>query len=64
MRVEARRWILRHESRTYGSQQARNLLNGRKPIDDKSIYFFVVGHMPEEGILSDSAQAESFAKCK
>jgi hypothetical protein len=27
MRVEARRWILRHESRSYGTQQLRNLYN-------------------------------------
>lgn len=27
MEVGARRWILRHESRYYGTQQARNLCN-------------------------------------
>ena len=27
MEVGARRWILRHESRYYGTQQARNLFN-------------------------------------
>ena len=27
MRVGARRWTLRHESRPYGAQQARNLRN-------------------------------------
>ena len=27
MEVGARRWTLRHESRTYGSQQERNLFN-------------------------------------
>ena len=27
MRVEARRWILRHESRSYGTQQLRKLRN-------------------------------------
>ena len=27
MEVGARRWILRHESRFYGMQQARNLYN-------------------------------------
>ena len=30
MRVGARRWTLRHESRPYGAQQARNLCNARK----------------------------------
>ena len=27
MEVGARRWTLRHESRLYGAQQARNLFN-------------------------------------
>ena len=31
MRVEASRCLLRHEGRSYGTQQARNLCNGRKP---------------------------------
>jgi len=31
MRVGARRWTLKHESRAYGSQQARNLRNGLTP---------------------------------
>lgn len=30
MRVVARRWTLRHESRPYGAQQARKLRNVRK----------------------------------
>jgi len=30
VRARARRWILRHESRPYGVQQARNLYNARK----------------------------------
>jgi hypothetical protein len=30
MEVGARRWTLRHESRVYGPQQARKLLNARK----------------------------------
>ena len=30
VRARARRWILRHESRPYGVQQARNLYNVRK----------------------------------
>ncbi len=31
MRVGARRWTLKHESRAYGPQQARNLRNGLAP---------------------------------
>lgn len=30
VRARARRWILRHESRPYGAQQARKLYNARK----------------------------------